>query len=277
MKSLIQYGTLVLLILLLGRPVSAQVTISPTAVFLDSNSKVGSLFVANPTSNPIEIQLGFEFAYPRTNENGSIVIYYEDEEAEEKFSLVPYLRAFPTTFTLQPNQRQTIRLLANMPADSENALYWTRMRISSSQLTPPIGEVAEGELATQVTMQIDQVIPVLVHHGETNTGLTIHDTSFVQNESQGQIFLDVERSGNSPFIGRAVYRITDSSGSVMVDDMNSTSVYFRNNHRIQFDISDWPAGEYRAEITFESARSDIRPTFLAQIEPVSETVTFTIN
>jgi len=98
---------LTLLLSMVFLSAQAQVTISPTAVFLDRNSKVGSFYVSNPSNSAVEVRLAFEFAYPTTDDNGRVFLNYEDEEAEQNYSLEPHLRAFPTTFVLQPDQRQT--------------------------------------------------------------------------------------------------------------------------------------------------------------------------
>jgi len=265
------------LLLLFTFSAQAQVTISPTAVFLDKNSKVGSFYVSNPSNSAVEVRLGFEFAYPTTDEDGRVFLNYEDEEAQERFSLVPHLRAFPTTFVLQPNERQTIRLVGRIPQNSDPGMYWTRMRVSSNQLTPPIGEVAEGQVSAQVSFQIDQVTAVLVQHGDAQTGLEIHNTQASIENDRLILLSDVERTGNSPFIGSVQTRIFDSNGQEVDSRRSSTSVYFRNNQRVEFDSSNWTAGQYTAETTFESQRNDISSQNLLQIPEVSERTTFTIE
>lgn len=257
----------------------AQVTISPTAVFLDSNSKVGSFFVSNPSNSAVEVRLSFEFAYPSTDSDGRVFLNYEDSEAEELYSLVPHLRAFPTTFVLESNQRQTIRLIGRLPQDTDPATYWTRMRVSSSQLTPPIGEAAEGQVAAQVTFQIDQVTAVLVHHGNVDTGVTIHSTEArVDAETESlQILTDVERTGNAPFIGSVTTTILGSNGEEINTRRSSTSVYFRNLQRVEFELSELPAGTYTAVTTYETSRNDISSRNLIQAPSTTERLTFTIE
>lgn len=258
--------------------VHAQVSITPTAVFLDSNSKIASMYIANPASEAVEVQLSFEFAYPDSDDDGRVSLNYDDPEAEERYSLQPYLRAFPNTFVLQPNQRQTIRLLARMPNDLPDATYWTRMRISSSQLSPPIGEVAGDVVSAQVGFQIDQVIAVLVHHGDVNTGLTIHGVETDQSEDDRLVIrTDVERSGNAPFIGSLHTRIFDTNDNLVAEKQTPLSIYFQNTRRVEFDTNGWESGQYTAEITFESSRNDVRSQHLNQIDPVTETVSVTID
>lgn len=255
----------------------AQVTISPTAVFLDSNSKVGSFFVSNPSNNAVEVRLSFEFAYPATDETGRVFLNYDNTEAEQLYSLQPHLRAFPTTFVLEPGARQTIRLIGRLPQTTDPGMYWTRMRVSSNQVTPPIGEVAEGQVAAQVSFQIDQVTAVLVHHGAVTTGLEIHQSQANVEEGRLIVLTDVERTGNAPFIGSVRTQLLGLGNSQVDERRSSTSVYFRNNQRVEFDVSALSPGTYTAVTTFESSRNDISSQNLIQIPDVTTRTTFIIE
>lgn len=270
---------LVLLFLCSVEYAISQVTLSPTAVFLDSNSKVGSFFVSNPSNSAVEVRLSFEFAYPSTDENGSVFLNYEDDEAESLFSLEPNLRAFPTTFVLEPNQRQTIRLIGRIDQESEPATYWTRMRVSSSQLTPPIGEAADGQVSAQVSFQIDQVTAVFVHHRNPETGIVIHSKEIRRDGENGrlQILTDVERVGSGPFIGSVTTSIINSNGVEVDSRRSSTSVYFRNIQRVEFATDELSPGTYTVETTFETSRNDISSRNLLQSPPNTERLTFTLE
>lgn len=265
------------LLLLTAQTVKAQVTISPTAVFLDQGSNVGSFYVSNPSNSPVEVQLSFEFAYPQTDEEGNVQLNYDNTEAEERFSLKPYLRAFPTTFVLEPDERQTIRLLGRIPSDNSDGMYWTRMRVSSSQLTPPIGEAADGGVSAQVSFQIDQVTAVFGRKGSVSTNLSIHNSNATLQDGRLIVLTDVEREGNAPFIGSVRTRVTGPNGNMVDERRSSTSVYFRNNQKVEFQAADWPAGQYTVETTFESQRNDISSRHLIQIPAVTERTTFTIE
>lgn len=255
----------------------AQVTISPTAVFLDRNSKVGTFYISNPSASSVEVRISFEFAYPTTDENGRIFLQYDDEEVESQFSLEPYLRAFPTTFALEPNSRQTVRLIGRLPQDSESGLYWTRMRVSSNQLTPPIGDISEGSVDAQVSFQIDQVTAVLVHHGSVTTGLNIHQTNVEVQDENVVILTDVERTGNSAYVGRVTTRILNSNGQLIDERRSSTSIYFRNLHRVDFDITSWSADTYSVITTFETSRNDVSSQNLIQLPDITSRTTFVLE
>lgn len=266
-----------LFLLMLPLNALAQVTISPTAVFLDRNSKVGTFYISNPSATAVEVQISFEFAYPTTDENGRVYLEYDDEESRELFSLEPYLRAFPTTFALDPNTRQTVRLIGRLPQDSAPGLYWTRMRVSSSQLTPPIAEVSEGQVAAQVSFQIDQVTAVVVHHGSVTTGLEIHQTTTDFENDNIVILTDVERTGNSAYIGSVRTGIYNSNNQLVDERRSSISVYFRNLQRVEFDTSSWQPDTYSVVTTFETSRNDVSTQNLIQLPDITARTTFTLE
>lgn len=267
----------ILLLIVALKPVAAQVTISPTQVFLDSNTNVGNFYVSNPSGSAVEVRLSFEFAYPTTDDYGNITFNYDDAEAEAQKSLVPYLRAFPTTFVLQPDQRQTIRLVGRLPNNLDDGIFWARMRISSNQLTPPIGEATDGGVSAQVSFQFDQVTAVFVQNGNATTGLIIHGSEAETAEGRLTILTDVERTGNSPFLGSVRTRILDSANNVVDERRSSTSVYYRNKQRVEFDAVNLAPGTYTIETTFESQRNDISSQNILQTPSVTERTTVRIE
>lgn len=265
------------LISLATNKVHGQVSFSPTIVFLDNQTNVGSFFVSNPGNSAVEVRISFEFAYSQTDEYGNRSFNYDDSEAEERYSLKPYLRAFPTTFVLQPDERQTVRLVGRLPSNLNDGRYWARMRISSNQVTPPIGEVDEGQVTAQIGFQIDQVTSIYAQHGNANTGLQVHSSKAELQDNRAIILTDVERTGNSPFLGSFRTRLLSSNNEEIVSRRSSTTVYFRNTVRSEFDASNLPAGEYTVETTFESQRNDISSHNLLQINPIIKRTTLTIE
>ncbi|MFU8811905.1 MAG: hypothetical protein ACNA78_03000 [Balneolaceae bacterium] len=267
------------LFLLCSATALAQVSISPTSVFLDRGTGVGTMFLSNPSDAPLEVQISFEFAYPQTNEQGEIEMNYDDEEARERFSLEPFLRAFPTTFILQPNERQTVRLIGRIPSDRDDGMYWTRMRISSSQLTPPVGDATEGGIRAQVAFQINQITAVFGTKGAVETGVTIHGSERYEDSEPGRLVVltHAERTGNAPFLGRIYSQLVNANGTVVAENQSTGTVYFENRHRTEFDISSLPSGTYTVRTTFETQRSDVSSRHLVQAPPVSSELTVQID
>ncbi|REL24079.1 hypothetical protein DYD21_19920 [Rhodohalobacter sp. SW132] len=255
----------------------AQVTISPTAVFLDPGSNVGSFYVSNPSETPVEVQLSFEFAYPQTDSLGNVTLNYIDEDSEDRYSLKPYIRAFPTTFMLDSGQRQTVRLIGQIPINKPDGVHWTRMRVSSSQLSPSVGETDDTLVSAQIAFQIDQVTAVFARKGATSTGLQINGTEILNSDDKITVLTNVNRTGNAPFIGSVQNVIRNEDGEIVEQRKSSTSVYFNNHHRAIFNTENWPAGEYLIETKFISERSDIPSRNLVQSIPVSEKTHFTIK
>lgn len=273
-----QFSILLFLVVVgLGQPSKAQVTFSPTAVFLESGSSVGTFYVSNPSDLPVEVNLSFEFAYPHSNSEGVLTLNYDDERAAEKYSLVPYLKAFPTQFRLQPNQRQTIRIAGRVPGSKDDGLHWSRMRISSKQLQNSSNEAETTAVSAQVNFQVDQVTAVFSRKGSITTGLTIHDMEVSISDNKLTVLTAVQRHGNSPYIGTSITRIFNSEDEAVMERKRSTSIYFHATHKSEILIDTLPKGEYYVVTEFQTNRVDIPSRHLPKSEPVSDLKQFTIK
>lgn len=138
-------------------PVTAQVSIAPTSIFLDANG-IASLYITNPSDVPQEVNVDFVFGYPGNDEQGSLTMVYEDSVRAEEFGLGDRLRAFPRSFILAPLQQQTVRLQIRPDQSLPSGMYFTRVRITSNAQTPDIEQRTEEGVATQVNFRFDQVI-----------------------------------------------------------------------------------------------------------------------
>lgn len=279
-RSLMKFQLSILLFLVvvsLGRPSNAQVTFSPTAVFLESGSSVGTFYVSNPSDLRVEVNLSFEFAYPHSNSDGELSLNYDDESASKKYSLVPYIKAFPTQFLLQPNQRQTIRIAGRVPGSKEDGLHWSRMRISSKQLQNSSNDAETTAVSAQVNFQVDQVTAVFSRKGSISTGLNIKDMETSVAGDKLTVLTAVQRSGNSPYIGTSITKIFNSEDEAVIERKRSTSIYFEATHKSEILIDTLPGGEYYVVTEFQTNRVDIPSRHLPQSEPVSEVSHFTIK
>ncbi len=254
----------------------AQVTIAPTALFIDDQTRFGTFLVLNGSEQTQEVSLTFEFGYPDTDEQGNSFMNYEDEQAKEQFSIAEWIRGFPRNFSLQPGERQTVRLTVRPPADIPDGTYWTRIKTASNPAVPDIDdEVTEGVQA-QITFRFEQVTAGFYKHGDVTTGISFRDLNTRMEEDEMVVLADVERTGNSPFLGSLFLTVTDGNGNMVYERRTSTTVYIDAVRRMAFDPAELGSGNYTAEVRFESRRPDVSSGDLVQSQPVSQTVDFTI-
>lgn len=278
MKKIIS-STINTILLLVPSLVFAQVTISPTNLFIEGNSQFGTYMVINGSNETQEISIDFFFAYSQADENGDKRIVQEDQENEQQYSIAESVRAFPKNFTLTPGQRQTVRLRVSAPSDLTDGTYWSRIKTTSTPETPPLEIQGNDAVTARVGIRVEQVTGLFYKKGTVTTGIEINEIrpTFTDDGNTLAVLVDVLRTGNSPFLGSITTSIVNAQGEEVRKGFVSTSIYFDSIFKQLVDIQGLPSGTYQAKVTFETNRSDIASNRLVQMENKSETVSFSIR
>jgi len=265
------------LILYLSATLQAQVTISPTSLFINAQQRFATLLILNGTNAAQEISIEYLFGYPQTNNVGEITMNYDDPEMAARYSAAEWVRGFPKRFILQPGQRQVVRITVRPPRDLDDGVYWARVKTTSNSLVPDVGTAPPGGVTAQINFQFEQITSLFYKQGETTTGLEILDVWSEQDEKSVTLLAQVDRTGNSPFLGSFSAEVQDASGSVVKNHKVFVAIYQDGVQRLILDTSDLPKGEYTADITFATIREDIPTQELVTSPPVSHVAGFTLN
>lgn len=265
-----------LLSLLLVQQTAAQITIAPTTLFMTERSNVSNFLVINNSSEPQEVSVNFFFGYVKTDDEGNRQIVNEDDELAADYSLADWLRGFPRTFTLQPGERQTVRIRANPPSGLEDRTYWSRIRTSSNPVTPPVEEQQADAVTARINVRIDQVTGIYLKKGDITTGIEVNNIELSQEDGQLTALVDVDRTGNSPFIGTVTSYVT-ADGEELLNRQSTTTIFVDGVHRFSFDVSDLEPGDYQFNIRFETSRRDIRDEELIQGETANAAKEFMLS
>lgn len=271
----IAISLLVCFFVLSSSEVLGQVSIAPTSLFFDTQNRFGSLTVSNAGQQAQEVTVSTEFGYP-TSENGNLVINRDSLMAEEK-SLAGWMKIFPQSFTLQPNQRQVVRFVTQPPQGLESGGYWSRVKISSNPVSPSIETVGEGQVGAQINLVVEQVIAAHFHTENAKTGVEITGVKFQNNGDTGVISISTRQTGNTPFIGSIKLSVTGPAGETVYQTQTTTSVYTQITRSFQIPIADFSPGDYSVRGTITSERRDISSNYLLQIEPVNFVHNFTLE
>ena len=280
MKKIISSITFVVTLLLLFQGVLfAQVTISPTNLFIDDNAQFGSYMVINGSNEAQEISIDFFFAYSQADENGTRGIVQDDSLSEEQYSIADKVRAFPRNFTLAPGQRQTVRLRVSGTNDLQDGTYWSRIKTTSTPETPPLEIQNNDAVTARVGIKVEQVTGLFFKKGTVTTGITINgiETSTENDGNSLNVLVDLLRTGNSPFLGTITTEILNAQGTRVLSDFVSTSIYFDGKFKQQLNIQDLQPGNYQVKVTFESSRNDIDQSRLVQMPVSTQTVPLSIR
>lgn len=272
-----QKAVLLIIGLIIPLTTKSQVSIAPTNMFLEGNTRFGTYLVINNSNTTQEISIEFDFSYSQTNENGDRVLVSTDSTKESLHSIANYVRAFPRNFTLAQGQRQTVRLRISPPNDLPDGTYWARIKTLSTPESPPIELESSDVVAARVSIQVEQVTGLFYKTGELTTGIDIQDINTEYDATTGDltVFTDFNRTGNSPFLGSITTSLLNNQGEELRRDFSSTSMYFDTKIRSDFNIDDLPVGTYTIRTFFESKRSDITDSDLVQMVPATSEIFFT--
>jgi len=248
----------------------AQLSLAPTAIFLDKNG-IGNLYVTNSSGTPQEISISFQFGYSDQDNNGVLIMVYNDSLNAPTHSMDKFVKAFPRSFIIPPNQQQIVRFQARLPKEMKPGTYFTRVKVASSGQVADVGNIgtdANG-ITTKVNVRFEQVIACFYKNGNVSTGLIIEKSE--SRVDSNLITLDTyyKTSGNSPFLGRVNIILKDPDGNKVGEANQTIALYFSGKRRYVMALpQDFKKGTYSAELTYSTDRSDISKEDLVQAPSV---------
>lgn len=270
-----------LLLMLLTLPftgVLAQLSLAPTAVYLDKNG-IGNLYVTNNSAVPQEITVNFQFGYSAQDEKGVLIMVYDDSLNAKTWGLHSMVKAFPKTFILPPNQQQIVRLQARVPKGTAPGTYFTRLKVGSSGQVADIGDATtEGGVSTRVNLRFEQVIVAFYKNGEVNTGVVVEKVESITDSNLVLLDTYFKTTGNSPYLGKVKVTLKAPDGKIIGETSQSAALYFSGKRRFSFFAKEMlKPGRYDLEYNFETNRNDIPSEDLVQAKPYTYKTAIIIN
>lgn len=254
------------LLVLLAAPLS-PVSVSPMAVYIDHRSRTGALTLYNPGTRSEEIEIGFGFGYPMSDEEGNISVPITDEAPDGEPSAVGWLTAFPRRLVLEPGQRQVVRIMARPPAELTEGEYWARALIRSRGGQAPI-ESRTGDVGIQLDIETVVVVAINYRNGVMRTGVEIESARAGLAADSVVAYLDVARTGNAAFLGRVLVEALDERGRVVAVAEDVLAVYRSMTRRLAVPIPVGAATPITVRYTLDTDREDLPPGGPLPVEPV---------
>lgn len=261
-----------LVLFLTPAQVQGQISLAPTILFFHDDNPATRLTVRNTGSTPQEVEINARFGYPVSDEEGNLSLKYDDEAFEARHGLSEHLRFFPRRFVLAPGDFQRVRLMVQNMDNRPDALYWTRLDITSSEVTPDLDDPAEEGIGTRISYRIRQNIGVFFHKGQVRTALSLNELETRVEGDELLLEMRLESGGNSPFIGTLRARLTDGSGSLATEGEWLFSVFGSRYWPHRMDVSGLPPGRYRLDLEMVPERSDVSRTDIPASDPLSESL-----
>jgi P pilus assembly chaperone PapD len=256
----------------------SQILISPYIVYTDEKNKIGNFIVQNESENNYEISISFTFGYPVSDSTGQIVMKYFENDSSQTYSINNYIRAFPKKFILQPKKRQVVRLTIKAPDSLPAGTYWTRIITSAVPYSEQMDTIQSG-ITARIRFVLNQVTTCLYRVGEAESGVKISNMKILPDSVETQLFIDLERIGNSPFIGNLKIKIKDESGNVVKELSEYIPLYFNLSKRIKIFHNELEKNKkYSIDISVENTeKEDIPESSLKIISLPSETFPLIIS
>ena len=268
----------ILLVLLLYFNLYSQILISPYIVYTDEKNKVNNFIVQNESNDNYEVSVSFTFGYPVSDSSGQIVMKYFDNDSSQTYSINDYIRAFPKKFILSPKKRQVIRLTIKAPDTLSHGTYWTRIVTSAVPFTEQVDTSHTG-ITARIKFVLNQVTTCLYRVGNAESGVKILNYELTPESDKTILTVNLERIGNSPFIGNLIVKVQDEKGNVVKEFSEYIPLYFNLIKKIQIDHADLEKGKkYFLNITaINTEKEDVPESNIKIIQVPNEKIHFEIS
>ena len=260
------------LALLAGTAARAHaVSVSPTALYIDSRTRTAVLTLFNPGQLPEEVTIDFAYGYPQADSAGNVTVPTTKEPAAGEPSAMAWMRAFPRRLLLQPGQRQVVRVLVEPPADLPDGEYWARVLVSSRGGQPPI-EQTQGDVRLQLNVQTTLVMAANYRKGDVRTGVSLASASARRTADGVQLQVDLARTGNAAYLGRMRAELLDAGGKVVATLYDDLAVYRTMRRRLTFAVPAGANGPFTVRIHVDTEREDLPPGGALPAAPVDQRI-----
>jgi hypothetical protein len=254
-----------------GLIAQGNLLITPRRVVFEGTKKNQELNLANTGKDTATYNVSLvEY---RMKEDGSFEVITEPDPGQNFAD--KYIRFFPRTVTLAPNEAQVIKMQLFRTTDLPAGEYRSHIRFRAEPKQTALGEEEKPKDSTTLSVKLVPVfgitIPVIILVGETSVQVTLSDLSFqMLNDTIPRLNLAFNRTGNMSVYGDLeINHVSPGGKSVQVGTVRGISVYTPNAiRRIKMDLNPIPGVDFRTgklRIIY-SAQSDTKPIRLAEAE-----------
>jgi hypothetical protein len=187
-----------------------------------------------------------------------------------------YLRFFPRTVTLAPNESQLVKMQLTKADKLAAGEYRSHIYFRAVPNINPLGDKkAESADTTAVAIKLNPIfgitIPVIFRIGENNAKVNLSDLSFdIVNDTLPRLKLTFNRTGNMSVFGDIeVNHISPQGKTTQVGIVRAVAVYTPLSERVfQMNLEKDKGVNFRSgklEVTYLSS-GDVKPVKLAKAE-----------
>lgn len=266
---------LAIIVLLITAPLAlhaqGNLLVTPRRIVFEGNSRVVDVNLANTGSDTARYTISF-IQY-RMNEDGSFEEITEPDAGQ--YFADRYLRFFPRSVTLAPNEAQVIKIQVTNTSRLEPGEYRSHAYFRALPKVVALGEENRTADTTQLSIQLTPIfgisIPVIVRVGTSNTTVAIENAK-LNTAADGNRYLSFRflREGNMSVYGDLlVTHIATNGTETPIAAVNGVAVYTPGkvrNMNIPIPTENIPdISTGRLRITY-SGQSQTRPQKYAETE-----------
>ncbi len=210
----------------------------------------------------------------RMTEEGGFETITEPDEGQLIAS--PYLRFFPRSVTLGPNEAQTVKVQVVKSGSLEPGEYRSHVYFRAIPEEKPLGEEEEtpqdpASISVKLVPIFGITIPVIIRIGKPVVNVTLSDLALrFESDTIPKLKFTFNRAGNYSVYGDISVDHVSPLGTVTrVGIANGIAVYTPNTRRsFEFSLFNDKGVDYRAGnlLVIYSAPSDVKPEKYAEAE-----------
>lgn len=254
----------------------ADMLISPLRIVFDDRDRYADVQLVN--TGKMITTYRMQWQYFKMNDQGNYDIVSAPPEGQ--FDPGKSIVMTPRQITLQPGERQTVRLALRRPPDLPAGEYRAHLQFEVvSQIDPsPQAAAAPGqnEIAVGVQMHIGYSIPVIVRSGGYDAMAQIQGIELKREGPDNGLVLytDIARSGVHGALGHLYAYFTPAAGGAerLVGEIQNANIFSEVSQRklgVRLVDENLGSGKLRVRYEKEEKQAGKSPVFDEKTFPVS--------
>ncbi len=249
----------------------AQIALLPPVVYIDPASNSGSTVLQNQTNTAKEVFVDFQYGFISYDKKGETYLDTADMRFKE-YNLQPYIKVFPKRVLIPAYGQQTVRFFVNTGGKQlKDGTYWVRINVQSRDTKKQIDSLQGKTGAVQVDFRLNVRTNSIVVYpkGNITTSLKVLNHNFQMSDETLDLWVDYEKTGNSPFWGIVDIEVKDASGNLISNEKIPTQIYHSGKVKYTFYKNYFRKGNYTFNLKVTGGRDEIPENFRIKFSPIT--------
>ena len=249
-----------------------SINITPKRIIFDGQKRIMEMNIVNDNQDSAKYSLSF--VQIRMTEDGAFQVITSPDPGQNFAD--KYIRIFPRTVRLGPNDKQIVRLqLANSdqmkPGEYRSHLLFKSLVPQKALSAADIKK--DSSVLLNIEVNFGVTVPIIIRIGESTTMVNITDIKVVNADNGSKrLQLNLNRTGNMSVYGEvSVIYIPQSGKEIQIGLLKGVAVYSPNSLlkvRVDLEIKpDIDLGKGKIRVIY-SSKSEPRTEKLAEAELV---------